>query len=369
MQTWRSGLTAAMVLWSGIMVPTYAQDSARMFPIWGEEAKAAGYEIPEPFGLNISHMQVKQGIQVDSISFSGLQSGLNLGSLPVGGGLGSVMSPQGQLGLTLNPVVRETRQRSDTTTLRADMWVFPFLNLYGLVGKTSGRTDSMLDMNVGLQGNAGVSVHQPKVVADHLTPLLCSKLNVDCSKPFTEKLVHGAITQALKKNPDLSLPIAADFKLTDIHFPLEFHGDTFGLGFVLAGGYGNWFALTDVSYTQTKMDILDGKIDALVASPRVGYQFSVLDRPLRIWAGGMYQSIDQSFSGNIADLALPANLKQMLLLVDPSKSGKFHVEQHLESPWNTLLGAQYQITPNLLLLTEWGLGKRTSAFFTLDMRF
>ena len=365
MQTWRSGLTAAMVLWSGMMVPTYAQDSARMFPIWGEEAKAAGYEIPEPFGLNISHMQVKQGIQVDSISFSGLQSGLNLGSLPVGGGLGSIMSPQGQLGLTLNPVVRETRQRSDTTTLRADMWVFPFLNLYGLVGKTSGRTDSMLDMNVGIQGNAGVSVHQPKVAAEKMVSSICSIKN--CAGG--EKLLSYLAADYFKKNPDLSLPIAADFKLTDIHFPLEFHGDTFGLGLVLAGGYGNWFALTDVSYTQTKMDILDGKIDALVASPRLGYQFSVLDRPLRIWAGGMYQSIDQSFSGNIADLALPANLKQMLLLVDPSKSGKFHVEQHLESPWNTLLGAQYQITPNLLLLTEWGLGKRTSAFFTLDMRF
>lgn len=368
MQTWRSGLTAAMVLWSGMMVPTYAQDSARMFPIWGEEARAAGYEIPEPFGLNISHMQVKQGIQVDSISFSGLQSGLNLGSLPVSGGLGSVMSPQGQLGLTLNPVVRETRQRSDTTTLRADMWVFPFLNLYGLVGKTSGRTDSMLDMNVGIQGQPTLQIHNPQIAADIFTPIVCGSF-ADCSTERKKNGINKALKFLLKNKPNIPLPIATDFKLTDIHFPLEFHGDTFGLGFVLAGGYGNWFALTDVSYTQTKMDILDGKIDALVASPRLGYQFSVLDRPLRVWAGGMYQSIDQSFSGNIADLALPANLKQMLLLVDPSKSGKFHVEQHLESPWNTLLGAQYQITPNLLLLTEWGLGKRTSAFFTLDMRF
>lgn len=309
MQTWRSGLTAAMVLWSGMTVPTYAQDSARMFPIWGEEAKAAGYEIPEPFGLNISHMQVKQGIQVDSISFSGLLPKV------------AIMPGIAAENIKLAPTVRETKQRSDTSTLRADMWVFPFLNVYGLVGKTDGRTDSILDM----QGSLDVKLHK------------------------------------------LSIPVPIEIK--DIHFPLEFHGDTFGLGLVLAGGYGNWFALTDVSYTQTKMDILDGKIDALVASPRLGYQFSVLDRPLRIWAGGMYQSIDQSFSGNIADLALPANLKQMLLLVDPSKSGKFHVEQHLESPWNTLLGAQYQITPNLLLLTEWGLGKRTSAFFTLDMRF
>ncbi|MGL4269324.1 MAG: hypothetical protein ACRCR6_05995 [Plesiomonas sp.] len=309
MQKWRTGLAAVMVMWSGMMAPGHAAESARMFPIWGDEAKAAGYEIPEPFGLNISHMQVKQGIQVDSIAFSGLSPRI-------------AISPRlSAENIKLMPTVRETKQRSDTSTLRADMWVFPFLNVYGLVGKTEGRTDSLLDMQIALD----------------------VKLN------------------------KLSIPV--QIPLENIHFPLEFHGDTFGLGFVLAGGYGNWFALTDVSYTQTKMDILDGKIDALVASPRVGYQFSVWDRPLRVWAGGMYQSIDQSFSGNIADLSLPANLKQMLLLVDPNKSGKFHVEQHLESPWNTLLGAQYQITPTLLLLTEWGLGQRTSAFFTLDMRF
>ncbi|MGL4602502.1 MAG: hypothetical protein ACRCVE_13735, partial [Plesiomonas sp.] len=61
--------------------------------------------------------------------------------------------------------------------------------------------------------------------------------------------------------------------------------------------------------------------------------------------------------------------KKLLLIVDPNKQGKFEVNQHLESPWNTLVGAQYQINPNLSLLTEWGLGERRSAFFTLDMRF
>ncbi|MGL5991154.1 MAG: hypothetical protein ACRCZT_05755 [Plesiomonas sp.] len=308
-------MAAAMLVSAG----SYAEE--RVFPIWGDEAKTRGYTLPEPFGVNISYINVKQGIQVDSIAFTGIQTHLpiQLSSLNI----------QGNLDLGINPTVKETSQRSETTTLRADMWIFPFLNIYGVMGKTSGRTDSLLDMNISVSGNVQVGKFFPIQI------------------PF----------------PTFSIP------LENIHFPLEFNGDTYGMGFVLAGGYDKWFALADVNYTQTKMDILEGQIAALVVSPRVGYTVSVVERPLRMWVGGMYQSIDQQFRGNIANLALPENLKQLLLLVDPNKQGKFEVNQHLESPWNTLVGAQYQITPNLSLLTEWGLGKRKSAFFTLDMRF
>ncbi|MGL5344803.1 MAG: hypothetical protein ACRC9O_09400 [Plesiomonas sp.] len=308
-------MAAAMLVSAG----SYAEE--RVFPIWGDEAKTRGYTLPEPFGVNISYINVKQGIQVDSIAFTGIQTHLPIQP--------NFLNIQGNLDIGINPTVKETSQRSETTTLRADMWIFPFLNIYGVMGKTSGRTDSLLDMDISVSGNVQMGKFFPIQI------------------PF----------------PTFSIP------LENIHFPLEFNGDTYGMGFVLAGGYDKWFALADVNYTQTKMDILEGQIAALVVSPRVGYTFSVAERPLRMWVGGMYQSIDQQFRGNIANLALPENLKQLLLLVDPNKQGKFEVNQHLESPWNTLVGAQYQITPNLSLLTEWGLGKRKSAFFTLDMRF
>lgn len=308
-------MAAAMLVSAG----SYAEE--RVFPIWGDEAKARGYTLPEPFGVNISYINVKQGIQVDSIAFTGIQTHLPIQP--------NFLNIQGNLDIGINPTVKETSQRSETTTLRADMWIFPFLNIYGVMGKTSGRTDSLLDINISVSGNVQIGKFFPIQI------------------PF----------------PTFSIP------LENIHFPLEFNGDTYGMGFVLAGGYDKWFALADVNYTQTKMDILEGQIAALVVSPRVGYTFSVAERPLRMWVGGMYQRIDQQFRGNIANLALPENLKQLLLLVDPNKQGKFEVNQHLESPWNTLVGAQYQITPNLSLLTEWGLGERRSAFFTLDMRF
>lgn len=44
--------------------------------------------------------------------------------------------------------VRSTRQRSHTETLRLDAWVFPFMNVYGVVGHTKGRSLSKLMLDL-----------------------------------------------------------------------------------------------------------------------------------------------------------------------------------------------------------------------------
>ncbi len=52
-----------------------SDDSDSYFPIWGDEARARGYSIPLPFGVNLSYMNMRQDIMVDSITFSGLKLG------------------------------------------------------------------------------------------------------------------------------------------------------------------------------------------------------------------------------------------------------------------------------------------------------
>ncbi|EKA6483114.1 hypothetical protein OL064_004592, partial [Salmonella enterica] len=52
-----------------------ADTEERTFPIWGDEARARGYSIPLPFGVNLSYMNMRQNIDVDSIGFSGLALG------------------------------------------------------------------------------------------------------------------------------------------------------------------------------------------------------------------------------------------------------------------------------------------------------
>ncbi|XQX18069.1 hypothetical protein ACOZ9S_14645, partial [Proteus terrae subsp. cibarius] len=38
---------------------------SRVLPIWGDEARARGYDIPEPFGASYSYMNLRQDIIVD----------------------------------------------------------------------------------------------------------------------------------------------------------------------------------------------------------------------------------------------------------------------------------------------------------------
>lgn len=260
-------------------VLTWADDFS--LPIWKEKAEALGYELPKPIGFSLSYMTMEQGINVDSIAIQGL------GNLP--------LSLQAKPG----------KQYTEVLTLRADVWVFPFLNLYGLVGKLDGY--STTDVNV-------------KFLSSSTPPI---------------------------KN-----------------FRLDLDGYTTGVGGVLVGGYQNWFALVDASFTQSRLTVIDGSIDALVISPRVGYDFHNHGHPLRIWLGAMYQDVEQTLQGSLSDLGLPSKLTALL----PKDAG-FEVKQHLQTPWNPLVGMQYQLNDSWYLLGEFGFGDRQSLFFSLDRRF
>ncbi|MBJ6070632.1 hypothetical protein JGM58_25575, partial [Salmonella enterica subsp. enterica serovar Typhimurium] len=47
----------------------------------------------------------------------------------------------------------------------------------------------------------------------------------------------------------------------------------------------------------------------------------------------------------------------------------FDVKQHLQSPWNMLLGAQYEITRHFNVTTEFGFAERNSFFVAGEYRF
>ena len=252
-------------------------------PIWKEEAEALGYELPKAFGLNLSYMSMEQGINVESIALQGLK-------IP---------------GLMLDMEAEPGKQVTDVITLRADVWLFPFLNLYGLVGKLSGHSETAVNYNAGIK------------IGNKVLPILNGRIN---------------------------------------NFRLDLDGDLKGAGLVVAGGYDQWFGLVDASYTQTKLTVVDGAIDAIVVSPRVGYDFHRDGVPLRLWIGAMYQDVEQELSGSIRDLGIPLD-------------GSFEVKQSLASEWNTIAGMQYQINDSWYLLGEMGFGERESLFFSFDYRF
>ncbi|MFV0262375.1 MAG: hypothetical protein ACK5JN_08055 [Kluyvera sp.] len=303
-----------LLLFSGMAAAAETEHST--FPIWGDEARARGYAIPLPFGVNVNYMNMRQNIDVQSISFSGLA----LGNHPI---------PVDMFDIDAG----HTREQSKTETLRLDMWVFPFLNVYGLVGHSRGSSVSNVSVN-----------------AD---PSLYRGL---------DRVIAGSVHRLYESG-----------QLQNIDFTLDFKGTTWGTGITLAGGYQNWFALVDTNYTRTDFDILDGKISALTVSPRVGYRFS-FEGPagpshLSVWLGSMYQNVQQEFKGSLEDLKMPATLQPLINAVNQNGDGRFAVKQRLTSPWNMLIGTQYEITPRFNLLTEIGFNQRNSFFIAGEYRF
>lgn len=267
-------------------------------PLFKKEAEERGYTLPEAVGLSLGYMNVSQNINIDSIQFDGLKTPIF--GRPIGSDAIAIETKGGY-------------QESDVLTLKADVWLLPFLNFYAIGGKVKGYSETTIS-SIGINGIGKID--------------------------------------------------------TDMPFRLDLDGYLYGAGTVIAGGYENWFALADVSYTKTQLTVIDGEIDSIVFSPRIGYDFSrTSDFPVRLWVGAQYQNVEQSLSGKINDLSLPSELSWLISSVNKKGDGKFQVNQSLANNWNTLLGAQYEFTPNWVLVTEMGLGQRKSFFITLDARF
>jgi len=277
-------------------------------PFFGEEIRQRGYDLPDPYGIGYNYMDMHQNIKVNSINFSGLK-------IP---GLLPGMKPT-PLDNMFNIKVGHTREKSQTHTARLDTWLFPFMNIYGIVGHTKGSSVSQID-------------------------------TVAAGKKVLFK---------------------------DLGFKLKFKGTTYGAGTTLAYGYHDWFGTLDFNYTRTDFDILDGNTHAFTFTPRVGYRFTVpgSDRfnipqsHASLWVGTMYQDVSQDFRGNISNLNMPAKLAGLVKFVNRDDQGRFRVKQHLQSPWNILVGGQYEITRNFNITAEAGFEKRNSVMLGGEFRF
>ncbi len=303
---------------------TPAKDSSddRYFPIWGKEARKLGYVLPKTYGFSLSYMSMDQPIKINSINLSGPIRGL----------------PNQDLATVSDALfddyldISNAKQKASNVTLRADMWVLPFLNMYGILGYTDGTSTAPITCKQGRPVEPGGILHP--------------------------NLMNRIVNALCGDNPDETRHIG--------NFDLDYHGMTYGIGTTLAGGVGNWFTILDANYTRTELDILDGQIDSVVISPRLGYRFTPYDKELRVWVGGMYQGVQQEMAGKLNDI-LSGNLANDVNAVAPN--GRFDVKQELESEWNTTVGVNYVLSSTWDVIGEIGIGERTSAFVSLEYRY
>lgn len=145
---------------------------------------------------------------------------------------------------------------------RVDLWVLPFLNIYGLVGHT--RTTGDVDVTV-------------------------DRFPFPFSPPVT------------------------------INVPVVLEGPTAGWGATTGIGSKRWFAMLDINQSWTTFSQLDSTCTALVIAPRVGV---VIDRPIlkgEFHIGAMWQNTDQTVELTVNHPLLGDGLHVQVDQIEPRK--------------------------------------------------
>ena len=195
-------------------------------PIWGKKAAAMGFNLPYSAGIGINYLWQESDLVIDN-----LQVGFNNGPLH-----------------NLDEVIRFNNATSTASGLniRPDIWLFPFLNVYGIIAKASPSTK--VDFGIYVPDADG------------------NWSNV------------------------MSMNTKADFE-----------AQTLGFGFTPTLGVGGGWMALDVNFTWSDIAELEKPAFATVFGPRFGKSFK-LKQPesnVAIWVGGFRLHLNSGTTGSL----------------------------------------------------------------------
>ena len=306
-----------------------------VFPFWGTKAYKKGFDLQYPIGFMGNFFWVNQGILIENIK------------------LGFDNAHDGVFDFPLTPLsdsivaFGNNANKSYSVNVRPDIWLFPFINLYGIFGVGRSRTSV-------------------EVKAFQYTPA------------------------------------AIDFNSV-----VEQRINTYGFGVLLAGGLGPVWISLDANMTWNKPELLDKATFANVVGIRMGKVFKFKNKPqsnISLWIGAMSLSMQSETVGAIKlQDALPPEVwdrkdefvanywdwynndatevqkrvadRILTPIVDAidQRNGEsivqYAMDKQVKENWNALVGMQYQINKRWQLRAEGGVfGDRKSFLFSVNYR-
>jgi len=308
------------------------------FPILGQGAYSEGFDIPFPFGVMANYFWTDQGILVNNLQLGYKNAYNDDNSFD----LRPVVDDEGNEMLGFG----DNSNTAYSYNVRPDLWVFPFLNVYGIFGYGKSHTD----VNINRLG----------------------------SKEFN-----------LKSEIDQDIT-------------------TTGVGILAAGGVGPVWISGDFNWTWNKPELTTNTTFVNVMGFRMGHVVKFkkrADKNISIWIGAMRVKMQSETLGEVSMRdALPqevwdnkdqtvadywdwynneATPGQKLVadkVLSPiineldNRDGKsivqYGIEKRAVQEWNMLLGAQYQFNKRWQLRFEAGIvGDRKSFLCSLNYRF
>ena len=190
----------------------------------------------------------------------------------------------------LDEIVRfnKARATASATTVRPDIWLFPFLNIYGILGKAKASTE------VGFGVWVPDSTNTPKEIASASTIV-------------------------------------------------EFNTSTYGIGFTPTIGVGGGFLALDMNVAWTDVPQLGKPARSFIFGPRLGKNFKIKkpEQTIAIWVGGFRVQISSGTNGsiNLSEVLPPGELGSK---VDQGIAKVGNAQQQVDAWWASLTPPQQQ---------------------------
>jgi hypothetical protein len=297
-----------------------------LFPILGQKTYRAGFDIPYPIGIMGNYLWMDQ-----SLVFDNMQLGLLTDNVDI---------PLTDVDEFIN--FGENTNTSYSVNVRPDVWVFPFLNVYGIFGYGQSETNVQLvepvPLNTTVKQNlrtAGVGVMGAFGIGSAWVSL---DGNWTWSKPeLLDKPVRVSV---------FGIRVGKTFKFE--------HRPERNIAF--------WMGAMRIRMSSTT----EGQIALGDALPP-----DVWDRRDEIVAEywGWYDGLLPPIQEKVDNTPLP-DIIERLEQADGSVIIRYGMDKQVKEEWNGVIGIQYQMNKRWMLRSEGGIiGDRKSFLFSLNYRF
>jgi len=250
---------------------------------------AGDMKLPKTWGVGIDYFNMRQPYALDSLVL------IDTGVVDVD--LGQILLPDP----SILPIDNEIRH----TDLHLDVWVTPFLNVFGIYGRIDG--DTKIDLSV------------------------------------------------------LGLPLPPQTNALTI----DYDGDVYGAGFVLAAGGERWFASLTGTFTDTDLSgDIESSVKATTYQPRLGMRFG---DHTEFWIGGYILDAEEKHSGSI-DLDLGFVGSQLPPPID-GQDVAFDVDLSQAEDFNWSVGTHMTWADGWEATVEVGAGDRNTVLANITYRF
>ena len=262
-----------------------SKPSTNLFPMFGKLAKENNRTFPLPFGVSLHTLFYDQGYTASNLFMT---------------------SDSNDLVARADTLYQNTTAYEMRASIRPNVWLLPFLNIYGIFGYTKGVISPDLVV--------------PYIVIENI--------------PIFDSIV-----------------VDTTFEIKD---EIGYIGPTYGIGATLSIGYKFFFVMADYNYSVTNPTDLDDNLHNHFFSPKAGIFFGKQEKTLwSFWLGAMYIKNDQAFQGRISVADIDEAFVPLF-----GEEASYQGEITANERWNFVFGGALVINQKHNITIEAGLFSR-----------